>query len=166
MALRSQARGLRVGAIAYQGAIAVLYNDIVRVTLVQFEYRGPAEQLFLCWGLKAGSGSYDNGANLALSGAARFASSRFTVEESLDWHAIEANLQADLRILAPLPAGRSYDTYVWLSRAVASMRQDDMVELADGAGMAPDTDANVVEGLDEAVQQGEARGLAVQYVRA
>ena len=166
MAMRSQARGLGIGAIAYEGAIEVLYGDIVRVLRVRFQYRGPAMQLFLCWGLKAGTGEYRDGANLALSGAERFATSGFTVAESPDYRAIEANVRADLRILAPLPAGRTYDTYVWLSRGGASMRQADMVELTDGAGMAPDTDKKVVKVMDQSVQVGEARGLQVQYVRA
>lgn len=164
--LKSQVRGLQIGAIDHHGPIEVIYGEIVRVSLVRFQYRGPAMRLFVCWGLKAGTGEYHDGANLALSGAERFASAGIDIVEALEFRAAEVTVRADLRILPPLPAGRTYDAYVWLSRGIPSMRQADMVELTDGAGQAPDTDSSVVQVLSEEVQAGQARGLQVRYVRA
>lgn len=104
-----------IGTIGGQDPnIEVFPGDQVAVTRAIFDYRGPGGIVHLCWGLKAGTGDFNNGANLAPQGY--FASQPITVPQAQNFQTIQANtVRVVLDIVPEIPAGRTYDAYKWLA---------------------------------------------------
>lgn len=123
--------------------------DLVRVSRFRFRYRGAAATLYICIGLKDGSGSFNQGSNL-LGGPSAFAAVPFQVplSRSLTWYTIDIPARSGSRPLLSLsntaPNVR-YGTYVWISKS-DSARDDQRVTLLDSSGNV-DTDSGVVQTL-------------------
>lgn len=119
--------------------IKVVLGEKVAVNRATFQYIGPAQTLWVCWGLKKGTGNFSNGANLM---AGVFASASISVPLSTAWTAKDLTFSAVLTIIAAMTAS-VYDTYVWISKANTSLEADLLVI---------DTDAGVVQILGQAVK--------------
>ena len=119
----------------------------VRISRVQFRYKGPEATLYACIGLKDGSGSFNQGANL-LGGAFTFAAVPFKVPRTVSTTLYQINIPSTggtrhLLSLSNTVPNVKYGTYIWISRS-DSARDSDRVALLDSAGNV-DVDSGVVQ---------------------
>lgn len=144
--------------------IPVTYGERVAIYKGVFDYTGPAITVYLHWGLKKGAGDFNNGANL-LGGLFVYVPllipSATPYNTYLHYEFVGMNLNFTIPDGTPLA---TYDTYVWLSTKAGSALQADMVELTDGAGKAPDTDAGIIQVVSP-IALPKAKGLNVAYIK-
>lgn len=105
-------------ALALKKPPAIYLGDKVTLSRVSFTYTGPARDLFICWGLKKGTGDFNNGANLAAGlwtwgGPMSVTESvdkkyRFVPKEDFETKPV---FYLDPNLLE----AKTYDTYVWVS---------------------------------------------------
>ena len=155
----------QVSALPGSYPIRVFPGETVSVKKVRLEYQGPAATLYLCWGLKKGTGDFNNGENL-VEGA--FAQDRFSVPDSPSF--VERIFDITASLFIPLSAGVAlYDTYVWLSTDGTAQegsmvdRESPLFGIVSG-GKVLDTDSGVVEVL--AIAKKAVRNLEVAYAKA
>lgn len=130
-----------IGTIGGQAPkIEVFHGDQVAVTQVVFDYRGPGGLLYVCWGLKAGTGNFNNGANLSPAG--HFAWASLAVPVSPAFQRIQSStIRAVLDIVSGIPGGRTYDSYKW----IAVNPTADEGQFLSGKNLARDADVVVVK---------------------
>ncbi|MDP2663643.1 MAG: hypothetical protein Q8R28_23250 [Dehalococcoidia bacterium] len=141
------------GAVGPSLPLTVFLGQKVAVTAVRLTYKGPAMTMYLCWGLKAGWGNFNNGENL-VGGSSRFASAAFSVPESMTatTYDVTLNPAAVYTVGTDVPTGRTYDTHKWIAMQPTS---------SEASFVRPsDTDSGVV-----VVQQSapEVSGFDVAY---
>jgi hypothetical protein len=133
--------------------IRVVAGDKVKITHSVFDYVGPAQTLWLCWGLKEGT-DFNNGAALAPMPNGVFASASFTVPECTSkTHIDHTNVNPVLTIL-PAMLSKVYTTFKWISTKNTSLESD----MPSGTPIGHD-DATVQ------VMTTEVTGLDVAYVK-
>ena len=143
-----------------QQQIQVKPGQTVKVWKVQFEWLGPATPIFVCWGLKKGTGSFNNGQNL-VGGPTSFGSATITPFAVSAWAAQESgSIDASLVIPASTPPA-VYDTYIWLSYQ-QSANELSFVQRDTGGGLL-DTDAALINVVSAIPAVGQARMLNVGY---
>lgn len=132
--------------------------DLVRVSRVRFRYTGPQDTFYVCWGLKDGGGSFNQGANL-LGGSQNFAAQSFLVPQTSTVKLYSIDLpfstapQSQLSLSNNVPNVK-YDTYIWLARK-ASALDADRISLTDSSGNV-DTDSGVIQATESVFQDGPA----------
>ena len=105
-------------ALSLRKPSAIRLGDRLTLRMVQFEYMGGETQLFVGWGLKKGTGDFNNGGNLAgglyaiggplsVPQQAEFKTLRFAPSKLKE----KPILYLDPNVFA----ARTYDTYVWVS---------------------------------------------------
>lgn len=120
--------------------IEVFHGDRVAVTQVVFDYRGPGGTMYVCWGLKAGTGNFNNGQNLSPQG--HFGSSAISVPPATQFQRIQSNtIRAVLDIVPGIPGGRAYDSYKWLATSPTA----DENEFLSGNNIDGDADVVIVK---------------------
>lgn len=135
-------------ALAGAYPIKVVVGDKVAVNRVTFQYIGPAQTLWVCWGLKRGT-DFNNGEGLE---AGVFASASFSVPLATAWTLIDRTVSAVLTITATMRAV-VYDCHNWIATANTSLEAQ--ILLLD-----PSPDASIVQILPQAVKD-----LEVGYVK-
>jgi len=124
--------------------VRVVTGDSVRVTTVQFQWKGPAKTVYFCWGLKQGT-DFNNGAALE-GGATKFASAAIAVAASLGvWSATKVyTIAATLLIDSSIRMGIVFDTWKWVAQS-ATANESQIYRI--------DVDAGTVQTfIEEAVQ--------------
>jgi len=146
-----------IGALPGSYPISVYVENVVRANQVTFTYQGPAGVLYLCWGLKAGTGDFNNGANLE---GGMWTSTPIYVMESLTPTQFPVyNISADLLITANMRTGRTYDTYIWFSTN-NSTQEANMLKRLGASERLIDTDSGIVKINSELA----AGSLSVGYI--
>ena len=116
--------------------LVVAEGSIVSITTIEINYQGPGGPLWLCWGLKAGTGNFNNGANLF---GGTFASYPVNVLRAYPPNSIYQAIVVNARHIIPVGAsGRTFDTYIW----IAEVSTADETQI-----LAIDTDAGVIQVL-------------------
>ncbi|HUV51593.1 MAG TPA: hypothetical protein VMW64_00785 [Dehalococcoidia bacterium] len=136
-------RGLEVferefAALPGSYPIKVVTGERVAANRATFKYIGPAQNLYVCWGLKKGDGDFNNGNNLE---AGVFASAVIAVPLATAEVSLDRTFSAVLTITSAMRASY-YDTYIWISRTNTSIEAD---------FLAIDTDAGIVQIMTQAV---------------
>ena len=104
--------GQEVAALPGTYPIEVFVGDRVVVDRVTFQWKGPAQSIYICWGLKKEIGNFNNGANLE---AGAFAKGIFSVPDAVNFVNIDKVVNAVLEITSDMRTNRTYDTYIWNS---------------------------------------------------
>ncbi len=106
---------LRIGALPGSYPIVVEPGGVVRLYKVNFIYTGPAQRLWICWGLKGGGffGTNFNNGNGLQGGPATFASDSIDVPASVN-QPLSFSVNASHAIPSDAPQV-SYDVFVWIA---------------------------------------------------
>ncbi|HUV51594.1 MAG TPA: hypothetical protein VMW64_00790 [Dehalococcoidia bacterium] len=119
---------------------AIYLGDKVTLSKVSFTYTGPERQLFICWGLKKGSGDFNNGANLAGGlwtwggpmEVEAVAGKKYSFTPKKDFET-----QPVLYLDPDAIEAKNYDTYIWITFGEATTDEDFILAI--------DTDADAVK---------------------
>ena len=124
--------------LALKKPAAIRLGDSVTLTKCSFEYEGGADELWFCWGMKKGTGDFNNGDNLA--GGLFAAAGPIAVGPAAAWK----RYTLDPRKLPTKPTlfldpkvleAKTYDAYTWV--ATEASTDERMI-------LAIDTDAGAV----------------------
>lgn len=101
--------------------IKVYPGDGLNVTATSYRYKGPGGTLFVCWGLKLGTGNFNDGNNLQ-GGPQYFASKSLLVTASdvLSQTIVTSLPGSPLPIMSSFVPPSLYDTYVWVATSSSS----------------------------------------------
>ena len=104
---------LRKGPGIHQG-------DTITISNLSFEYMGPEDDLSFCWGLKKGTGDFNNGDNLVGGNSYFGVGGPIHVTPTVDWKKYtldprKLQVKPELFLDPDLVDIRVYDTYIWLS---------------------------------------------------
>jgi|GEM_PF-2424449 len=123
--------------LALRKPAGIYRGDSVTLSTVTFEYRGPATDLYVCWGLKAGYGDFNDGDNLvgklwAWGGPIRALESSAWKRYVVACNTLETQpiLYLEPSIIPPA----KYDTYVWLTRAEPTTSESSILLIDTDAG--------------------------------
>lgn len=119
---------------------AIRLGDTVTLSSVQFLYKGTRASLFINWGLKAGTGDFNNGQNL--QGGVWASGGPLDVMSSADFVKYTFRLKdmkqrPNLRLDPAFFRQTTYDTYIWLTLNKPSVDERDIIAI--------DTDAEAVK---------------------
>ena len=140
-----------IGSLPGSYPVRVATGGTVRASRARFRYAGPAITLYVCWGLKKGSGDFNSGENLE---DGKFAYASVSVPASVG-EIQTFDIVADLRITSAMRTGRRYDTYVWVATRASANEAYILVI---------DTDAGVVEIISSAPEAPIVTELEILYV--
>ena len=159
-----RAANLEIGRLADSYPIRVRVGDRVRANQVKFRYWGPAGTIYLCWGLRKGSGDFNNGDNLA-GGARAIGSAAVSVGAGTEL-LVNTAIAADLVI--PSTRAGNYATYIWLSTE-SSARESAFVRRHGSSDGLITIDGSVTSGypiavVEEAPVLPGATELEISYV--
>lgn len=119
---------------------AIYLGDKVTLSKVSFTYTGPARDLFICWGLRKGTGDFNNGANLA--GGLWAWGGPMEVELSTEKkYSFVPKKDFDTKPVLYLDPdaieAKSYDTYIWVTFGEGTPDEDYILAI--------DTDADAIK---------------------
>jgi len=146
-------RGLEVfdrefAALPGSYPIKVVAGEKIVVNRVTFQYIGPAQTLWVCWGLKRGT-DFNNGDGLEQK---VFASASFSVPNCTAWTPIDRTVSAVLTI-TPAMLPDIYDCHNWI--ATENTALESKIVLID-----PSPDADIVK-----IMRQEIQNLEVAYAK-
>lgn len=128
--------------------VSILANQVLRVQRVQLRYRGPSQAVYFCWGLQSDR-AFNNGDGLF---DRQFASVRVLLPDAKDltqpfFIDFDAPLDLSTFVTERPAVGQRFGTWKWFAKS-PSAQATEFILFGDGAGLAPDPDANVYVVID------------------
>lgn len=135
--------------------IVVSPTETLHATRIIFTYGGPAQTLYVCWGLDKGAGDFNNGALLE---GGIFASAQISVPDTVAagdptkwWQQFDIVIDAalDLAQIGGLKSDAGYDVLNWVSRERSAIeaRFATLVDTDAGVFYIPSAQVQAVEAL-------------------
>ncbi|MDP2663642.1 MAG: hypothetical protein Q8R28_23245 [Dehalococcoidia bacterium] len=122
--------------------------NVLKITRVQFIYTGPAQNVFVCFGLKRdtgmfGSTAFDNG-NLLEGGPTAFGYATVSVPQGSGVPIDQFVATTWPLQLGSMPTGRTFDAVVWITHQTPTAEEKYIIKLADSGDQLTDRDGKVL----------------------